>query len=89
MAMTDAQLRARVRELMASGDLPSERPVTYGTGAEVLGSRSDSRRRPPDTWLICAEPGPSFGYFWTGGRMASLDAACGAVWTQEQSDTGT
>ena len=70
MAMTHAQLRGRVRELMASGDLPSERPI-YGTGAATLGTRSGRHRRPPDTCLICAEPEPTVSYFWTG----TLEAA--------------
>jgi hypothetical protein len=69
------------------GELPSERPVTYGTGAEALGSRSARQRRPPDACLICAEPEPTVSYVWTGGRMASLHAACDALWKQEQSSS--
>ena len=88
MAMTNDQLRSRVRELMALGDLPSERPVIYGTGAEALGSRSAPRRRPSDTCLICTEPDPTVSYFWTGGRVASLHAACDAVWKQERPGEG-
>ena len=85
--MTHDQLRAKVSELMASGGLPSERPVIYGTGAGALGTRSDSRRRPPGTCLICTEPGPTVSYVWTAGRMASLHAACDALWKQAQSNS--
>ena len=84
MAMTNDQLRARVRDLMVSGELPNERPVIYGTGAAALDGRSARRRRPPDTCLICTEPEPTVSYFWTGGRAAYLHAACDAVWKQER-----
>jgi hypothetical protein len=40
--MTDDQLRARVRELMASNDLPSEPPVIQSSGDGVW-----RRREPP------------------------------------------
>ena len=32
MAITDAQLRARIRELIASDDLPNEPPVVQNAG---------------------------------------------------------
>ena len=85
MAMTNEQLRARVRELMASGELPSDRPAIYGTGAAALDTRSASRRRPPDTCLICMEPEPTVSYVWTGGQVVYLHAACDALWKQESS----
>ena len=28
------------------------------------------------------------GYFWTGGRVANLHAACDALWKQERSQEG-
>ena len=33
--MTDAQLRARIRELIASDDLPSEEPVVQNAGPRL------------------------------------------------------
>jgi len=77
MAMTDAQLRARVRDLMALGNLPDERPQLHQAGA------GPSRLAPhSDTCLICEEPGPNITYVGSGGRMANLHAACDALWKQ-------
>ncbi len=77
MAMTDAQLRARARELIASGGLPNEAPVVRNAGP---GYGSFKRGSP---CLICGEPDALVGYFWTGGRVAYLHAACDALWKQE------
>jgi len=73
MAMTNEQLRARVRELIASDDLPSEPPVVQNAGDRF---GRFSRCSP---CLICGEPDAMVGYFWTGGRVAYLHAACDAV----------
>ena len=73
MAMTDAQLRARVRDLMALGKLPDERSQLHQAGA------GPSRLAPQsDVCLICGEPGPNVTYVWSGGRVANLHAACDA-----------
>jgi hypothetical protein len=79
MAMTDAQLRARVRDLMALGKLPDERPRLHQAGA------GSSRLAPQsEVCLICGEPGPNVTYGWSGGRVANLHAACDALWRQER-----
>ena len=72
--MTDAQLRARVRELMDLGNLPNERPQLHqaGAGPSRLAPQSDVR-------LICGEPGPNVTYVWTGGKVANLHPACDAL----------
>ena len=77
--MTDAQLRARVRELMALGNLPDQRPQLHQAGA------GPSRLAPQsDVCLICGEPGPNVTYVWSGGRVANLHAACDALWKLER-----
>ena len=78
MAMTHEQLRARVRELIASDDLPNEPPVVQNAGPGFGNFKSGS------PCLICGEPDAMVGYFWTGGRVAYLHAACDAVWMQER-----
>ena len=79
MAMTDAQLRARVRELMDLGNLPNERPQLHqaGAGPSRLAPQSDVRP-------ICGEPGPNVTYVWSGGKVANLHAACDALWKLER-----
>ena len=81
MAMTDAQLRARIRELIASDDLPSEQPVIQNAGP---GFGNFKRGWP---CLICGEPDAMVADFWVGGRVAYLHAACDAVWMQEREKT--
>jgi hypothetical protein len=74
MAMTNEQLRTRVRALIASDEPPVVQNAGPGFG--------NFRRGSP--CLICREPDALVGYFWTGGRMAYLHAACDAVWMQER-----
>jgi len=79
MVMTAAQLRARVRDLMALGKLPDERPQLHQAGA------GPSRLAPQsDVCLICGEPGPYATYVWSRDRVANLHAACDALWKQER-----
>ena len=79
MAMTDARLCARVRDLMALGNLPDKRPQLHqaGAGSSPLAPQSD-------VCLICGEPGSNVTYVWSGGRVANLHAACDALWKQER-----
>jgi hypothetical protein len=78
VAITDAQLRARIRELIASDDLPSEQPVVQNAGPSFGSFKRGS------LCLICGEPDALVAYFWTGGRVAYLHAACDAQWKQER-----
>ena len=79
MAMTDVQLRTRVRELMALGSLPDERPQLHQAGA------GSSRLAPQsDVCLICDEPGRNVAYVWSGRRAANLHTACDALWKLER-----
>jgi hypothetical protein len=77
--MIEAQLRPRIRKLMASGDLPTEPPVIQRIG------EAGARRQEP--CAICAEPDPTIIYFWTGGIRVCVHAACDAVWKQERETT--
>jgi hypothetical protein len=71
MALTDVELRSRIRDLVASGALPSEQPVIHRAG--------EVSRLP---CLICDEPETTVAYFWTAGRVVHLHAACDGVWKQ-------
>ena len=74
MAMTDAHLRARVRDLMALGNLPDERPQLHQAGAKPSGLAPRS-----DACLICGEHDPTVSYVWNNLRAANLHAACDAL----------
>ena len=75
--MTHEELRARIRDLIAAGDLPDEPPVVVNAGDGF------SRFKHGAPCLICGEPGAMVAYFWVGGRDVHLHAACDAVWKQE------
>ena len=81
-----SDLRAKIRELMASGTLPSSPPVIERAGRASEGERGrmtvDSPR--PEPCTICDEAGPTISYFWPGGLMIRVHAACDALWKQER-----
>ena len=80
MAVSHDELQARIRALIASGDLPDEQPQVHEVSERLAGFRS--KHRP--TCLICREPDATLAYFWIGGRVAYLHAACDALWKQER-----
>ena len=51
------------------------------TGWHPAGARRTSRI---ETCLICGEPGTTVAYFWMGGRVAYLHAACDVLWKLER-----
>ena len=75
MAMTDTQLRAKIRELMAAGALPSEpapiqRPVPPApTGPKPHMFIGDSLLDQPCT--ICGELAPQAQLFYAGGIVGA------------------
>src|SRR5262245_48846519 len=77
MPVSHEELQARIRALIASGDLPNERPQVHEVSERLAGFRS--KHRP--TCLICGEPDAILAYFWIGGRVAYLHAACDALWS--------
>jgi hypothetical protein len=84
--MTDIGLRTKVRALMGSGALPSAPPVIHRAGQAPDGDRArmtlDNPR--PEPCAICNEPGPPIAYFWPGGLVVRVHAACDALWKQER-----
>ena len=72
-------------EPAASGDPPSELPVIQSCGEGGWRPATARRTAAAETCMICGEPNPAVAYFWTGGRVAKLYAACGALWKLEQS----
>jgi hypothetical protein len=84
--MSEAALRARIRELMASGKLPVGPPPAETTirGRNLRVTRTIIGRATLEPCLICGEPDPMLSYMFTDGRMIHLHGACDALWQQER-----
>ena len=84
--MSEAARRARIRELMASAELPPLPPqaekVLRGRGLRL--TRTIIGRPTREPCLICGEPGPLLSYTFSDGRVIHLDGACDALWQQER-----
>jgi hypothetical protein len=78
--VTHAELRAKIRALMASGALPNEHSVVAHRGSEDLGVKNPL----PNTCFICGARDPQISLFYTAGRVVRLHAACDALWQQER-----
>ena len=62
---TDAELRAKIRELMSSGDLPREAPSIERRGGEES-ARFALQDPALEPCAICGEPRTHFALFFTG-----------------------
>ena len=83
--MNHDELRARIRQLIASGDLPTVPSLASGTLAAPAGIRRIIIGRSlPDPCLICGEANPTVAYTYANGRVVFLHAACDALWRQER-----
>jgi ribosomal protein S14 len=86
--MTETELRAKVRELMASDVLPEEpAPITRPGPTSTLGTRrSRTLVGGPhqERCTICGEPRPEIQHFYIAGQVVRVHAACDAVWQQER-----
>ncbi len=77
--MTELELRAKIRELVASGTLPTTPHVIERAGAAAQNGKAR-----PEPCTICDEPNPQISYFWPGGVMIRVHATCRALWQQER-----
>jgi hypothetical protein len=75
----EAELRAKIRALMASGALPSEPPVISGTGD--VGAVKNPL---PAACSVCGERDPQITLLYLAGLVVRLHAACDALWQQER-----
>jgi hypothetical protein len=81
--MTNAELRATIRALMASGALPSEAPSIERRGGDES-ARCVLQDPALEPCAICGEPRTHVALFFAGGLMVRLHAACEALWQQER-----
>ena len=84
--MDHSELRARIRQLMASGQLP---PVPTLPDAILPGRAARVRRivigrSTLEPCLICGEADPMISYIYTDRKVIRLHAACDALWHQER-----
>ena len=84
--MSAAALRARIRELMASGKLPVGPPPAGTTirGRNLRVIRTIIGRAKLEPCLICGKPDPMLSYTFTDRRVIHLHGASDALWQQER-----
>jgi hypothetical protein len=84
--MSEDAFRARIRELMASGELPSipSQAETIIRGRNLRVTRTIVGRATREPCLICGEPEPLLSYTFTDGRVIHLRGACDALWRLER-----
>ena len=86
--MSQSELRAKIRELMASGVLPDDPPpMERPAPSSTMGNRRarilvGGTLHEPCT--ICGEPGPQVQHFYLAGQVVSVHAACDALWQLER-----
>jgi len=85
--MDNNELRARIRHLMASGDLPPLPPLANGTLSGPAAARATPvviGRPTPEPCLICGEADLRVSYWYVKGKVLRNHAACDALWRQER-----
>ena len=83
--MSEAALRAKIRELMASGELPVGPPPaeTVIRGRSLRVTRTIVGRVTREPCLICGKPDPMLSYTFSDGRVIHLHGACDALWQRK------
>ena len=83
--MDHIELRARIRFLMASGELPPGPPladkILPAQVARLTRIVIGQVTRGP--CLICDEPGPNVSYTYADRKIIRLHVACDALWQQQ------
>lgn len=84
--MTETEISAKIRELMALGILPSEAPLIERSAPSPENWKTRTVVSGPlkDPCSICGDPGPQVAYFYVAGQVVRVHAACDAVWQQER-----
>lgn len=82
--MNQADLRARIRALMASGALPSDPPSIERRGGGDSARFAILNPAPEQRCSICSDLGPQIALFYPAGLVVRLHAACEALWQQER-----
>ena len=85
--MSTVDLRAKIRLLMASGELPRGSPLAETTvpGQTIRVTRIVLGQSHTGPCLICGEADPTLAYTYSDQRVVHLHTACDALWEQERS----
>jgi hypothetical protein len=82
--MDHDELRARIRQLMASGDLPPVHPLTDTPPGNAVRITMLAVGRPmPEPCLTCGESNPTVSYTYANQQVVCIHTACDALWEQE------
>lgn len=65
--MTEAELRAKIRKLMASGALPSSPPLIERPRMHTVVNSPL-----PEPCTVCGEAGPQVSYFYLAGQVVRV-----------------
>ena len=86
MVEGEHDLRAKIRELIASGVLPSDPPLIERPADDLPNRRTRSLIGDPlrEPCTICGDVGPQVSYFYVAGQVIRVHAAFDAMWKQEQ-----
>ena len=84
--MSTVDLRAKIRLLMASGDLPLGSPLVETTvpGQTIRVTRIVLGQSHTGPCLICGEADATLAYTYSDQRIVHLHTACDALWEQER-----
>lgn len=84
--MLEHELRARIRELLRSGELPRVLPAAQQVppGSPFRTAQIQVGRVSGAACLACGDADPQITYTYPDGRVVRLHPACDAVWQQER-----
>jgi len=77
-AMDEQALRTKIRELIASGALPTK-PYASMTRMEA-----GHQALPDERCIVCQEAGPHVSFTYRDGKVVCLHAACDALWRERR-----
>jgi hypothetical protein len=83
--MDQDELRARIRELIATGVLPGVLPAAQKIepGQTPRVTQIAVGTYPHERCLVCEELGPQVSYTYADEKLVRLHVACDALWKQE------
>jgi hypothetical protein len=84
---SDRMLRAKIRDLMASGILPrvqSDGSLVDESGRAVPGWRHVGPADLSASCIVCEDPGPQVSYQAPHGLVLHLHGKCDTLWQEEQ-----